>query len=91
MKNTRKSKRSISAETIASFAEKGKDVSQFFTNKGKMMLPVQRVNVDFTQAMLRELDDVARELNISRQAVIKTFVRHALDRHYAAQKARKAS
>jgi metal-responsive CopG/Arc/MetJ family transcriptional regulator len=32
--------------------------------------------------MLRELDDATEELNISRQAVIKTLVRQGLDRHY---------
>jgi hypothetical protein len=32
--------------------------------------------------MLKELDAVAKELNISRQAVIKTYLRQALDQHY---------
>jgi metal-responsive CopG/Arc/MetJ family transcriptional regulator len=45
---------------------------------------VQRVNVDFTATMLEELDREARELNISRQAVIKTLVRRALDERYVA-------
>jgi len=40
-----------------------------------MVYPIQRVNVDFTAPMLGELDDAAEELNISRQAVIKTLVR----------------
>jgi hypothetical protein len=35
-----------------------------------MMEPIQRVNVDFTAEVLRELDGAAKELNISRQAVI---------------------
>jgi len=38
--------------------------------------------------MLEELDKAARELNVSRQAVIKTLVRQALDQHYLAQRAR---
>ncbi len=38
--------------------------------------------------MLRELDSAAMELNISRQAVIKTLVRQALDLRYTAKKAR---
>jgi len=78
------SKKRASAESIASQADQGKNVSRYFTNKGKMMPAVQRVNVDFTQTMLDELDSTAKELNISRQAVIKTFVRHALDQHYLA-------
>jgi metal-responsive CopG/Arc/MetJ family transcriptional regulator len=69
-------------------ADKGKDVSHFFTNAGRMMAPVQRVNVDFTASMLDELDREARELNISRQAVIKTLLRRALDEQYVAAGAR---
>jgi len=34
--------------------------------------------------MLEELDQAALDLNISRQAVIKTLIRQALDRHYLA-------
>jgi len=45
---------------------------------------IQRVNVDFTATMLEELEKAAQELNISRQAVIKTLIRQALDQHYAA-------
>ena len=83
MKRTRKRK-PVSAESIARLAEKGKDVSRFFTNAGRMMGPIQRVNVDFASPMLDELDNAARELNISRQAVIKTLIRQALDQHYLA-------
>lgn len=85
MKSTRKKPKPVSAESIARLADRGKDVSRFFTNSGKMMPPVQRVNVDFTAAMLDELDAAAKELNISRQAVIKTLLRQGLDRHYLAK------
>ena len=66
-------------------ATSGEDVSRFFTNKGEMRPPVKRVNVDFTLDMLKELDAVAKELNISRQAVIKTYLRQALNQHYLAR------
>jgi metal-responsive CopG/Arc/MetJ family transcriptional regulator len=46
-----------------------------------MVRPIQRVNVDLTGAMAEELDKAARELNVSRRAVIKTLVRQALDQH----------
>jgi metal-responsive CopG/Arc/MetJ family transcriptional regulator len=46
-----------------------------------MVLPIQRVNVGVTASMPGELDRAARELNVSRQAVIKTLVRQALDQH----------
>ena len=67
----------MSAEAIARLADEGKDVSRFFTNKGRMMGPIQRVNVDLASGMLEELDRAAKELNISRQAVIKTLIRQA--------------
>ena len=49
------------------------------------MPPIQRVNVDFAGPMLSELDIAAKELNISRQAVIKTLIRQALDQRYLAR------
>jgi len=54
-----------------------------------MVKPIQRVNVDVTAAMLEELGKAARDPNVSRQAVIKTLVRQALDHHYLAQRARR--
>ena len=88
MKNSRKTQKPIQAEAIARLADHGKDVSRFFTNQGRMMGPVQRVNVDLAPGMLEELDRTAKELNISRQAVIKTLVRQALDQQYLARASR---
>jgi hypothetical protein len=85
MKNIRDPKKVLSAESIAKLADHGENVSRFFTNAGRMMPPIQRVNVDFTAPMLSELDDAAKELNISRQAVIKTLLRQALDQRYLAR------
>ena len=84
MKKTAK-KKSPTADEIAELAMKGGDVSRFFTNDGEMRPPIQRVNVDFTFDMLKQLDDLAKELNISRQAVIKSYLRQALDQHYIAK------
>ena len=89
MKKTRKSGKPISAEGIARLADQGKNVSRFFKGRGRMVQPIQRVNVDVTAAMLEELDRAAKDLNVSRQAVIKTLVRQALDQHYLAQRARR--
>jgi hypothetical protein len=85
MKSTHRKNKRTPAEGIARQADQGKDISRFFTNAGRMMEPIQRVNVDFTAEMLRELDGAAKELNISRQAVIKTLVRQGLDRQYFAK------
>jgi hypothetical protein len=89
MKRTRNSVKPISAEAIARLADQGKDVSHFFKGAGRMVQPIQRVNVDVTASMLEELDRAARDLNVSRQAVIKSLVRQALDQHYPAQQARR--
>ena len=89
MKKTRKSAKPVSAEAIAQFADRGQDVSRFFRGQGRMVQPIRRVNVDVTAAMLEELDHAAEELNVSRQAVIKTLVRQALDQHYLAQRTRR--
>jgi hypothetical protein len=88
MKNTARRRKPVAAEQIARRADRGENVSRFFTNSGKMMPPIQRVNVDFAAPMLEELDTAATELNISRQAVIKTLVREGLDRRYRARSAR---
>lgn len=88
MKTTHKAKNTPTAEQIAQMADKGEDVSRHFTNKGKMMPAIRRVNVDFAENMLRELDGLVREMNVSRQAVIKAFLRQGLDQHYLAKKKR---
>jgi metal-responsive CopG/Arc/MetJ family transcriptional regulator len=56
-----------------------------------MMQPIQRVNVDLTASMLRELDQAAAEMNVSRQAIIKTFIRQVLDQRAIAQQARRSA
>ena len=93
MKKTRKAAKPVGAEAIARLADQGKDLSGFFKGPGRMVQPgppIQRVNVDLTATMLEELDRAAQELNVSRQAVIKTMVRQALDQHYMAHRARES-
>lgn len=78
--------RKLTADEIADLADQGKDISEHFTNDGTMKYPIKRVNVDFTLPMIKELDLMASELNISRQAAIKSLLRQALDLHYVAIK-----
>ena len=89
MKKTHRTK-APSAESIAQLADEGKDISRYFTNRGGIRQPIQRVNLDLTADMLQELDQAASALNVSRQAVIKVFIRQALDQHHLAQRARRA-
>jgi hypothetical protein len=77
------SKNPPTADEIAAMASRGEDVSAHFTNTFTVIRPVRRVNVDLTQGMLRELDERAALLNISRQAVIKTLLRRALTEEHA--------
>jgi hypothetical protein len=88
MKNTPRKKKPVHAESIARQADSGKDISRFFTNSGHMRKPIQRVNVDFTASMLEELESAAKDLNISRQAVIKTLIRQGLDQRHLARASR---
>ncbi|MCK4542573.1 MAG: ribbon-helix-helix protein, CopG family [Spirochaetales bacterium] len=81
----KKTYKKSTADKIANMADRGEDISRYFTNKGKMKYPTQRVNVDFTVEMLEELDEMAGELNISRQAVIKSYLRQASDQHNLAK------
>ena len=84
-KMSKKKAKKISADEIADLADKGQNISKYFTNSGNMKKPIQRVNVDFVADMLEELDAIADDLNIRRQAVIKTYLRQALDQHYLAK------
>jgi hypothetical protein len=66
------------ADEIAEMASRGEDISSYFTRRFSVVRPIRRVNVDLTQGMLRELDERAARLNISRQAVIETLLERAL-------------
>jgi hypothetical protein len=77
------SRRTPTADEIAGMASRGEDVSAHFTNKFTVVRPVRRVNVDLTHGMLRELDERAARLNVSRQAVIKTLLSRALNEERA--------
>ncbi len=44
--------------------------------------------LDITQSMLNELDEIASELNISSEAAIEMILRRALDEHYLAKNKR---
>jgi hypothetical protein len=79
----------LSADEIAEKASRGEDVSAYFTNKFTVVRPVRRVNVDLTRGMLRELDERAARLNVSRQAVIKTLLGRALAAEQAGKPGRK--
>ena len=90
MKKTPSTIRIASAESVARKADKGEDISSYFSNNGKMMPPLDGPVIELNGAMLEEVDQAARRLKISRQALIKRFIRRGLDEQYRSQKQRKA-
>ena len=90
MKKTKNKK--ISADQIGEKADRGENVVQYYSGKGMMMaghkrvVHIQRVNVDITDDMLKELDEAAHHLNVSRQAVIKTLIRQGLNQGLLSKK-----
>ncbi len=69
-KNTGKT---ITAEAFDSLADSGADLTPY-VDWSKARRPgreVQRVNVDFPADLLREIDQEARRLGVTRQAFIK--------------------
>lgn len=57
--------------------DKGEDITGFLDLKNATV--VQRVNVDFPSWMVDMLDREAIKLNVSRQAIIKMWIRERLD------------
>lgn len=83
MKNI--SSNTLTADEIAEMADKGEDISRFFTNTGTMKYPPQRVQIDFPIEMFREIDELANKLHVNTRAIIITYLRQALDQHYIAK------
>ena len=51
-----------------------------------MKQPLTRVNFEFTPDLLQELDQLAAESYVSRQAAIESCLRQALDLHLLAKR-----
>ena len=78
MSATRKKKATpkITAAEFDSRFERGEDIFPYLDFKKAVF--VKRVNVDFPAWMVERLDREALRLNISRQAVIKTWIQDRL-------------
>ena len=78
MKSASKSSdKKISAAAFDEKFERGEDITGFLDLKKAVV--VQRVNVDFPSWMVEMLDLEATKLNVSRQAIIKMWIRERLD------------
>jgi hypothetical protein len=62
----------ISAEEFDEMFDRGDDVTPYVDFENAVV--VRRVNIDFSAWMLRRLDQEARKLNVSRQAIIKMWI-----------------
>jgi hypothetical protein len=90
MKKISKTRRLASAESIARKADKGENISSYFTNNGKMMPPIDVDSIDLNPEIIEQLDAAARKLKITRQALIKQFIRQGLNEQNLSQKQRRA-
>jgi hypothetical protein len=61
MKRASKTKSTVSAESLARLAEKGQDISTYFTNKGKVMPPLEKSEIG-SDKKLEEFSELAREI-----------------------------
>ncbi len=89
---------SISTETLEQTIEAGEDVVDRYFDSTTTRLGTPRTmtsrrqpnsataSISLPDPMVNELDKMATELNISRQAVINMMLRRALDEHYLAKK-----
>ena len=54
------------------------------------MMPALNFGINLNQNILRELNEAAKKLNVSRQTLIKRFIRQGLDKHHDRRKTLKA-
>lgn len=72
-----KKRKTISAAAFDRRFDRGEDITEYLDLKNATV--VQRVNVDFPSWMVEMLDHEAVKLNVSRQAIIKMWIRERLD------------
>jgi len=77
MSEAKKTHKKISAAAFDRKFDRGEDISGYLDLKKATV--VQRVNVDFPSWMVNMLDQEAIKLNVSRQAIIKMWIRERLD------------
>ena len=77
----------MKADELDKKFEKGEDIIQELdlSTARRINQEPRRVNVDFPSWMIDSLDKEARRLGITRQAVIKVYLRQALDQHRIAR------
>ncbi len=77
MSRAKRTRKRIDAITFDEKFDRGEDITRFLDLKKATV--VQWVNVDFPSWMVDMLDREATKLNVSRQAIIKMWIRERLD------------
>lgn len=80
--------KSIKAEDFDRIFDEGeKDIVDYLDlstlRRPNLDTDLRRVNVDFPEWMIAELDNEAKRIGINRQAVIKTWIADCIDRRHA--------
>ena len=69
----------ITAKEFDRMFDAGEDITPYIDLDSAVFVRPRRVNVDFPEWMIRRLDEEAVKLNVSRQAIIKMWLRERLD------------
>jgi len=68
-------KKSVSASEFDKKFDAGEDVTEYLNiAKAKVNRRIQRVNIDFPMAFLKELDTEAAKIGVARTALIKMWL-----------------
>ena len=78
----KKNKKKISTEEFDRQFDENKDISDYLSFEDAIV--VKRINIDLPQWIIDQLDKEALMLNVSRQAIIKLWLRERLERRQAA-------
>lgn len=72
----------MTAEQLDKYFDNGGDITELIDEPSVVMpnAKTKRVNVDFPQWMLDEIDEQAQLLAINRQAIIKMWLKERLDK-----------
>ncbi len=75
----------MKADDFDKMFDEGKDITAYLDISSAVRLgeQLQRINIDFPRWMVQALDDEAKNLGVSRQAVIKFWIAEKLG-HYSA-------
>jgi hypothetical protein len=80
MKKSRKGKPKLTAQEIDAMHDAGVDLTDYvdWSSARRVDVAIQRVNVDFPQWMIAQMDREAERLGVTRQSIIKVWIAERL-------------